>query len=94
MSRSVCSFRSRAIDRFHRSAISGACRPLLECTTVAAAEILGRDDHFLYARVDCVDLDGSPRLMELELIEPDLYVGYDVDAADRVVRAVRSRLDD
>ena len=33
-----------------------------------------------------------PHLMELELIEPDLYVGYDDGAADRVVAAVARRL--
>lgn len=59
----------------------------------ATATVLGLDPGaLLYARVDCVDHDGAPVLMELELIEPDLYVGYDRSAADRVVAAVRRRL--
>jgi len=29
-----------------------------------------------YARVDTIELDGSPRLIELELIEPDLFYRY------------------
>jgi glutathione synthase/RimK-type ligase-like ATP-grasp enzyme len=56
-------------------------------------DALGLDgDHLLYARVDCVDHQGTPSLMELELIEPDLYVGYDDGAADRVVAAILARV--
>jgi hypothetical protein len=36
------------------------------------------EEHLLYARVDLVrGLTGEPELIELELIEPDLYLGYD-----------------
>ena len=45
----------------------------------AAARILAAvDEELLYARVDLVrGLDGNPALIELELIEPDLYLEYD-----------------
>ena len=45
----------------------------------AAERILAAvDEHLLYARVDLVrGLSGTPELIELELIEPDLYLGYD-----------------
>jgi hypothetical protein len=45
----------------------------------AAERILGAvDEDLLYARVDLVrGLSGAPELIELELIEPDLYLGYD-----------------
>ena len=45
----------------------------------AAARILAAvEEPLLYARVDLVrGLDGAPQLIELELIEPDLYLGYD-----------------
>jgi hypothetical protein len=45
----------------------------------AAARILAAvDEDLLYARVDLVrGLSGAPELIELELIEPDLYLGYD-----------------
>ncbi len=36
-----------------------------------------------YARVDTIDLDGSPRLIELELIEPDLFYRYAPSGAAR-----------
>ncbi len=45
----------------------------------AAERILAAvEEDLLYARVDLVrGLGGSPELIELELIEPDLYLGYD-----------------
>ncbi|MEM9965019.1 MAG: hypothetical protein AAGC58_06700, partial [Asticcacaulis sp.] len=46
----------------------------------------GRD--LLYARVDMVrNAQGQPCLMELELIEPDLYLTYDPDAPARLAHA-------
>jgi hypothetical protein len=47
---------------------------------LAAAEriLAAVEEHLLYARVDLVrGLSGAPELIELELIEPDLYLGYD-----------------
>jgi glutathione synthase/RimK-type ligase-like ATP-grasp enzyme len=47
----------------------------------------------LYARVDLVTgSDGSPRLMELELIEPLLFLGTSPGAAGRLARAIAQRL--
>jgi hypothetical protein len=45
----------------------------------AAERILAAvEEDLLYARVDLVrGLSGTPELIELELIEPDLYLGYD-----------------
>ncbi len=62
---------------------------------VAAAEaILGAvEEELLYARVDLVRaLDGRPALIEIELIEPDLYLGYDAADGAAFVRAVQSTL--
>ena len=43
----------------------------------------------LYARVDIVFLvDGSPAIMEIELIEPSLYLSFDVDASRRFADAI------
>ena len=55
----------------------------------AAARILAAvDEPLLYARVDLVrGLDGLPQLIELELIEPDLYLGYERDAGKRFASA-------
>jgi len=56
----------------------------------AAARILAAvEEPLLYARIDLVrGLDGAPQLIELELIEPDLYLGYDDGAGARFAAAV------
>jgi len=36
-----------------------------------------------YARVDLVEVDGEPSVMELELIEPELFLGHAPGAVDR-----------
>ncbi len=48
----------------------------------------------LYARVDLIhDDDGSPRLLELELVEPSVFVGYADGAAERFAQAIVQRAD-
>lgn len=47
----------------------------------------------LYARVDFVNINGEPKLMELELIEPDLHLRYDKGSADRFARAIKLRME-
>ena len=44
-----------------------------------------------FARVDVVRVDDALRLMELELIEPDLFFRLAPEAADRLARAIRRR---
>lgn len=52
------------------------------------------DEPPLYARVDLVnDLDGNPTLIELELIEPNLYLITDPTAAARLAEAALLRID-
>lgn len=47
----------------------------------------------LYARVDLVPDDaGSPVVLELELVEPSLFLGHAPGAADRVAGAIADRL--
>jgi glutathione synthase/RimK-type ligase-like ATP-grasp enzyme len=60
----------------------------------AAARILAAvDEPLLYARIDLVrGLDGAPQLIELELIEPDLYLGYEEGAGGRFAAAVAAAL--
>ncbi|HEV2727002.1 MAG TPA: hypothetical protein VGV34_01840 [Solirubrobacterales bacterium] len=51
------------------------------------------DEPPLYARVDLVkDLDGNSALIELELIEPNLYLTTSPDAAGRLADAVLAQL--
>jgi len=59
----------------------------------AVAAIPGGGDRLLYARVDLVpDDDGRPVVLELELVEPSLFLAHAAGAADRVARAIASRL--
>jgi glutathione synthase/RimK-type ligase-like ATP-grasp enzyme len=48
----------------------------------------------LYARVDGIDRGGAFLLMELELIEPNLFLGLGAGAADRFATALARRLRD
>ncbi|MFI5235478.1 MAG: RimK family alpha-L-glutamate ligase [Gemmatimonadales bacterium] len=45
----------------------------------------------LYARVDGLDVDGEFRLMELEVLEPDLFLGHSDGAPERFANAVLGR---
>lgn len=48
----------------------------------------------LYARVDLVPApDGSPLVLEVELVEPSLFLRFDAGAADRLAGAIAARLD-
>jgi glutathione synthase/RimK-type ligase-like ATP-grasp enzyme len=59
-----------------------------------ARRILGAvPGDLLYARVDLVPgPDGGPVLIELELTEPNLFLGHDPGAAERFARAIERRL--
>jgi hypothetical protein len=46
---------------------------------------------WVYARVDLVRTARGPTLMELELIEPDLFLGLGPEAADRLAGALVRR---
>ena len=45
----------------------------------------------LYARVDLVETDAGWALMELELVEPNLFLSYDAGATDRLAAAIARR---
>jgi hypothetical protein len=50
------------------------------------------DEMPLYARVDGVGDERSFRLMELELIEPNVFLGAADGSADRFAAAIAGRL--
>ncbi|MFI7426979.1 RimK family alpha-L-glutamate ligase [Micromonospora sp. NPDC049836] len=59
----------------------------------ALAAVPGGPDRLLYARVDLIPgPDGAPVLVELELTEPSLFVGYADGAPDRLAEAVATHL--
>ncbi|HTU81495.1 MAG TPA: hypothetical protein VMF61_05170 [Candidatus Acidoferrales bacterium] len=57
-----------------------------------AARILGRLDRPAYARVDLVPTPAGPLLMELELIEPSLFLRLHPESAERLADAVLQRV--
>ena len=69
------------------------CEPEGDEREAAERILAAADEDLLYARVDLVrGLDGTPRLIELELIEPDLYLCYEEDAGGRFAAAVTERI--
>jgi hypothetical protein len=66
-----------------------AYRPAADEHDAAARILAAVEEPLLYARVDLVrGLHGQPQLIELELIEPDLYLGYDEGAGARFAASV------
>ena len=49
-------------------------------------------DELVYARVDLLDVAGKPTLMELELIEPDLFLRTAPGSVERFAAAVAAQL--
>jgi hypothetical protein len=60
-------------------------RDLAEQVLRAVEARFGLSGPLPYARVDLIhDADGAPRLLELELTEPSLFLGHGAGAADRL----------
>ena len=73
-----------------------SCRPThrqLAVAEQALAGVPGGPNHLLYARVDLVPgADGEPRLLELELTEPQLFLSYAPGSADALAAAIASQV--
>lgn len=70
-----------------------AIEPDAELVQAATRVMRALDEVPLYARVDLVRLpDGGLALIELELIEPSLYLSYDSDAPERFAAAMDRHL--
>ena len=62
-------------------------------TAAAQSALAAAPAHdLLYARVDMVEAADGPQVMELELIEPELFLGFHANAAERLARAIRGSL--
>lgn len=59
---------------------------------VATRAVRAAGEPLLYARVDLVPGPTGPVVMELEVVEPDLFFGHAAGAADRMAEAIRKRL--
>lgn len=67
--------------------------PSADERSAADAILAAVEEELLYARIDLVrDMAGRPVLMELELVEPDLYLRYDEGAGERFADAVARAL--
>ena len=62
--------------------------------SIAEAALGAVDAQTLYARVDVVPADGELQVMELELVEPGLWLRWHPPAADALAAAIARRLDD
>lgn len=68
-----------------------ACTPTPEETALAAQALACTPAPTTYARVDLVRLpDGRPAVMELELIEPELFLGADPQAPERFAQVLKT----
>jgi hypothetical protein len=66
-------------------------RPQPDELAAAQAALAAAGEPLLYARVDLVrDREGRPVLMELEAVEPDLFLAYGDGAPARFADAVRA----
>ena len=78
---------------FRREQMSRAeVEPEALATAQAIIESGGYGD-LLYARIDLVHDGVGWALMELELVEPSLFLGFDDFAADKLARGIATRLD-
>ena len=64
----------------------------LQAAEAALAAVPGGGEDLLYARVDLVGGEDGPVLMELELVEPSLFLTHAPGGADRVAGAITRRL--
>jgi glutathione synthase/RimK-type ligase-like ATP-grasp enzyme len=74
--------------------IISAYEPQEDELDAARAILDAVEEDLLYARVDLVrGSDGRPMLIELELIEPDLYLGYDPAGGAGFAGAIKELID-
>jgi glutathione synthase/RimK-type ligase-like ATP-grasp enzyme len=82
-----------------QGAFGGASQPALpdkglieQGATIIAHVQAQLEREFLYIRVDGIVIDGRLVIMELELIEPSLFIAFDEQAAARFAQAMVARL--
>lgn len=79
--------------RVHLEQPSPALLTAAETVLQGAAALVGLDRPLVYARVDLVEVPyGPPLLMELELIEPELFLRADDEAPRRFAKACLAAL--
>ncbi len=64
----------------------------LEVASAALALAPGGPEALLYARIDLIGAEAAPLVMELELIEPELFLPHAAGSADVLAQAIVDRL--
>ncbi len=80
----------RVQSEYGGSATQVSVTPAIEAAAGAVLQAL--DEVPTYARIDLVTVDGEFHLMELELIEPELFFELAPDAADRLATLLAAQL--
>lgn len=71
--------------------LNSPLQPEPEALAAAEQVLAAIDEPLLYARIDLIrGLDGKWALIEIELIEPDLFLSYEREGVARFVEAVRA----
>ena len=79
--------------RFEQMALAPRDPALERLALAVLDEVVGlADEPPLYARVDLVRTEADWAVLELELVEPSLFLGFHPPAAGRLAGAVRARL--
>ncbi len=80
--------------RFEQMALAPRDPALERLALAVLDEVVGlADEPPLYARVDLVRTEADWAVLELELVEPSLFLGFHPPAARRLAAAVRARLE-
>lgn len=66
--------------------------PTAEDFDMAARALNAAPGATTYARVDLVSFEGVPAVMELECIEPELFLGHDESASPKLAAAIQALL--
>ena len=69
------------------------CQPTADELDVATRALAAAPERALYARVDLVRHAEGPSVIELELIEPELFLPNFPEAATRLAQALRARVE-
>jgi O-ureido-D-serine cyclo-ligase len=76
-----------------REQVSEAIAPSAPERALALAALAPHASRVLYGRVDVVPgLDGAPCIMELELVEPSLFLAQNAEALERFAAAIARRV--
>lgn len=90
--RAMLNVAPRERDGAFRSSQVGAASATPEALALARGVLRGALGELTYARVDLVEGSAGWQLLELELVEPALYLSYAAGATERLAQAIVRRI--